>query len=202
MPSRSISRASSSRAPGDFGQLGFHASHGGALGAVALFESCQLDAQRGVFLGKMRGVRFERFHLFALSGWSGVLARDAESFLLCHGVAIEVPLLDGALGFAPQAFQIEPSDGNPRVGASRFLGELAHFVIERQRIFSPPVAGCAAAPIRFRARRFHDRAFPSAPPALRAGFREPASVPANSRSSRLITRGPPAVFLPPESVRP
>ncbi len=114
---------------------------------MTLFESRQLDAQRGVFLGEMRRVRFERFHLLALSG-EFLVARDAERFFLGNGIAIEVPLLDGALGFTPKAFQIEPSHGDARVGASCLLRELAHFVIERQRVF---LAGLlqSAQPLQF-----------------------------------------------------
>ncbi len=64
-----------------------------------------------------------------------VFSLPALLFFLPHRGQILLALLNGALALPPQPVQIQPRHRNARVCAVRFLGQLAHLMSQRQRIF-------------------------------------------------------------------
>src|SRR5262249_44788083 len=100
---------------------------------AALLKTGELRTERGVLL--TRAMQAGLYALeFAPRGFQRLLLFEALLLLPGHQQMILLTLSAGALVFLSQPLQLQTRHGQPRTGARVLLGQLALFVIERQRI--------------------------------------------------------------------
>ena len=169
-PSRSISGAMALRRAGGLAELLFQAAHGGALAAVALLQSGQLGARRGVLFADGGGLRLPA---------SPFPARSASSacFALARAAVPSPPPRRDCVSRCSADFSASRrrrssssrATRKARIGARQVLAQLAHFVIERHAVLLARLLQ-GAQPLQFGFERddLLVQRRPGAPPARRA----------------------------------
>ena len=112
----------------------FEARKGGAFTPAALFKTGEFGAKHGMLLAHSLRFGLSEFQLFA-QGFKGLFAIAALGILLFHQLLVAGAVLVSALLFPLQAFEFLARDGDAGVGAIRFFGGAAAFVIERDGVF-------------------------------------------------------------------
>ena len=154
-----------------------------------------------MFFGQLMRGSLQLFEIGARL-FQHLLFDGASRFLFVQHLLIAFLLRAGAVAFLPEPFQLQARHRQSRRGASKLLGHLAMFVIERERFFFLLLLQPAQ---RFQIFTQHrDLAFQLVEPrsSLVDGLVFGLNLAVNSRNSRLSARGPLPVFLPPLTAWP